>query len=74
MHQCSYILYLWYSSLLRLGFRRTLQYEDMFDTPAALKTGRLEPRFRAQFEAEREKAAALGEKVRACYWGVAGDW
>lgn len=62
----SYLLYLWYSSLLRLGFRRTLQYEDVFDVPDALKTGHLEPRFAAEFARQKALAAALpGDKVRA---------
>eukprot|EP00889_Picochlorum_renovo_P000358 jgi/Picre1/27388/NNA_000355.t1 len=41
----SYILYFWFSGVLRLGYKRTLQYEDMFDTPAALKTKEVYPRF-----------------------------
>lgn len=62
---CSYVLYLWYSSLLRLGFRRTLQYEDVWDVPAALKTGHVEPRFAAEFKRQKALAAALpAGKVR----------
>lgn len=62
---CSYVLYLWYSSLLRLGFRRTLQYEDVWDVPAALKTGHVEPRFAAEFKRQKALAAALPDgKVR----------
>lgn len=59
------MLYLWYSGLLRLGFRRTLQYEDVWDVPAALKTGHVEPRFAAEFVRQKELAAALPNgKVR----------
>ncbi|PSC67462.1 hypothetical protein C2E20_8853 [Micractinium conductrix] len=58
----SYILYLWYSGVLRLGFRRTLQYEDLFAQPDALLTGHVQPRFAAQFLRQKEVAAAKGEK------------
>lgn len=60
---CSYILYLWYSSLLRLGFRRTLQFEDVFATPDALLTANLQPRFAAEFERQKKLAEGMGEKV-----------
>ena len=41
----SYILYLWFAGLFRLGYRRTLQYDDIFDTPDALKTKNVYPDF-----------------------------
>lgn len=58
----SYILYLWYSQTLRLGYRRTLQYSDMFATPDALLTSHLEPRFAAQFKRQKQIAEGMGEK------------
>lgn len=61
---CSYILYLWYSSLLRLGFRRTLQFEDVFATPDALLTASVQPRFTAQFERQKGLLDGMGDKVR----------
>jgi hypothetical protein len=64
---CSYILYLWYSSLPRLGFRRTLQYEDIFSTPDALLTGQVEPSFAEEFDRQKCKVEAMGDKVRRCW-------
>lgn len=67
-------MYLWYSGVLRLGFRRTLQYEDLFAQPDALLTGHVQPRFAAQFLRQKEVAAAKGEKVRWERWGAWGCW
>ncbi|KAL4852933.1 Multidrug resistance-associated protein 1 [Chlorella vulgaris] len=61
----SYILYLWYSSLLSLGFRRTLQYDDVFATPDALLTARVQPNFRTQFDRQKEQLEGMGDKGAA---------
>ncbi|KAL4457987.1 hypothetical protein ABPG75_012852 [Micractinium tetrahymenae] len=66
----SYILYLWYSSLLRLGFRRTLQFEDVLATPDALLTANLQPRFAAEFERQKQLAEGMGDKGAAILKGA----
>ncbi len=47
------------------GYRKTLQYEDIFDTPDALKTKKVYPKFHAKFNELVEDAKSnRGEKVR----------
>lgn len=70
----SYITYYWYGGLLRLGFRRTLQYSDVFAVPPALLTSSVQPRFAAEFKRQKAVAEGLGDKVRAAAleltWGA----
>ena len=55
-----------FGKLLRLGYSRTLEYPDLFDTPDALKTRRVYKSFADTFNAileeSREKAARGDEK------------
>jgi ATP-binding cassette subfamily C (CFTR/MRP) protein 1 len=58
----SYILYFWFSGLLKTGYRRTLQYDDLFDTPDALKTKNVYPDFCDTFNGLVGDAVESGEK------------
>lgn len=60
----SYIFYLWYSPLLTLGYKRTLQYEDVFDTPDVLKTASVYPGFAARLQRLLKEAENGGEKAK----------
>ena len=64
----SYVLYLWFGGLLRLGYKRTLEYPDIFDTPDALKTRNVYPdtadTFNAIIQEAREKADSGDEKEK----------
>ena len=57
----SYLLYLWFGGLLRRGYKRTLEYSDVFDTPDALKTRRVYPDTADTFNAIIEKARRKAE-------------
>ena len=58
----SYILYFWFSGLLKKGYRNTLQYDDLFDTPDALKTKNVYPDFCDTFNGLVHEASGNGEK------------
>ena len=53
-------------SLLLQGNKRTLQYDDVFDTPAALKTANLYPGFNSRFDSLIAAAENNGDKVNEC--------
>lgn len=70
----SYILYLWFAGLLRTGYRRTLQYDDVFDTPDALKTRNVYPEFCDTFNGlvldAQQKGGKSAKKVEEAKNGV----
>eukprot|EP00887_Chlorella_sp_A99_P001416 scaffold8.g1416.t1 len=68
----SYLLFTWYSGLLRLGYRRTIQFDDLFDIPDPLYTAELLPGYDAEWAGQLARAEGAARAKAAARKGGKG--